>query len=333
VKQTQTDLPTERESAESAGSMNQHAEPHRNGKPASSAAKPPRSPDKKQSRAKPARKSPTLPGQLKWEAKNVPVDELIVLNADRTELDPADDKAQEKQKRFVASVKEYGVVEPLVVRWVKKLKQYSVIAGRRRLEAAKEAGLSVVPCRVLVSECDDVQEAEISIIENLEREDLTPYEWAVKFQALTNATGKKMAAAKVYDVAKGTVSEHLRLLDDDVIKFLTSKQFMDLKRGKLSAKAVSRNVRKLENARENGTYDATLAEIKDAMNGGKTKEFHTYKKFTFPDADAELTFQTKGRSTEAPEVRVLIESLRRWLHKLEMQSSAAKASVVTSAGV
>jgi ParB/RepB/Spo0J family partition protein len=294
------------------------AEPHSNGKASSSAAKPPpKGKGTKRQKPKPARKTATVAGQLRWEANSIPPGDLIVEKEDRTEPDPTDEKAQEKKKRLLGSISAYGIVEPIVVRRHRKAKKYVVIAGRRRLRAALELGLKDVPCRVLVSDCDDVQETEISMLENAEREGLTPYEWALKFKALSDATGEKTAATTVYDVTKGTISEDLLLLDDEVHQFLDPQQFQLLQRGQISAKVVSRNVRKLKKVQGKPAYEATLAATKAAMNGAKTKEFHTYKDFTFDDEFTGLSLQTKGRVEKAPSTRDLVESLKRWVMKLE----------------
>jgi len=289
------------------------ADRHVNGKASGSAAKlPPAGTGKKRPKAKVARKTPAGADGPRWEAKSIPTSDLIVVKEDRQEPDPTDAKAQEKEKRFLGSIRAYGIVEPLVVRRDRKSRKYVVIAGRRRLRAARKLGLKEVPCRVLISECDDVQEAEISIIENAEREGLTPYEWALKFKALSEATGEKTAATKVYDVTKGTVSEYLLLLDEEVHKFLTPERFALLQRGQVSAKVVARNVRKLKDAQEEGTYEATLAAIKAAK-----PKAQQYKAFTYDDSGTHLSFQTKGQAEAAPTTQQVIDALGRWREKLE----------------
>jgi ParB family transcriptional regulator, chromosome partitioning protein len=79
----------------------------------------------------------------------------------------------EKQAQLVASVKEYGILEPLLVRPLQD-GEFELVAGERRLRAAKEAGLIEVP--VVAQELSDQQALQISLIENLQREDLNPIE-------------------------------------------------------------------------------------------------------------------------------------------------------------
>ena len=78
------------------------------------------------------------------------------------------------QKQLVASIKQSGIISPIVVR--KQGKGYEIIAGERRWRAAQAAGLKDVP--IVVREASDMEAAEISLIENLQRQDLNPLEEA-----------------------------------------------------------------------------------------------------------------------------------------------------------
>lgn len=79
----------------------------------------------------------------------------------------------EKLAQLVQSVKEFGILEPLLVRPLPNGK-YELIAGERRLRAAKEAGLKEVP--IVSRELDDQQALQVALMENLQREDLNPVE-------------------------------------------------------------------------------------------------------------------------------------------------------------
>jgi ParB family transcriptional regulator, chromosome partitioning protein len=79
----------------------------------------------------------------------------------------------EKQAQLVASVRQYGVLEPLLVRPLHD-GEFELVAGERRLRAAKEAGLTEVP--VISRELDNKEALQVSLIENLQREDLNPVE-------------------------------------------------------------------------------------------------------------------------------------------------------------
>jgi ParB family chromosome partitioning protein len=79
----------------------------------------------------------------------------------------------EKLAQLVASVKEHGILEPLLVRPLHD-DEYELIAGERRLRAAKEVGLQEVP--IVSRELDDKQALQVALMENLQREDLNPVE-------------------------------------------------------------------------------------------------------------------------------------------------------------
>lgn len=87
---------------------------------------------------------------------------------------------QESLQELAESLKEHGVLQPILVR--EKDDGYELIAGERRWRAAKLAGLPTIPA--VVRKLDDLQVAEISLIENLQREDLTPVEEAQAYRLM-----------------------------------------------------------------------------------------------------------------------------------------------------
>lgn len=90
---------------------------------------------------------------------------------------------EEKIEELAASIRTHGVLQPLVVR--KAEKGYELIAGERRLRAGKAAGLKKLP--VIVMEADDGLVAELGLIENLQREDLSPLEEAEAFRHMMDS--------------------------------------------------------------------------------------------------------------------------------------------------
>ncbi|WP_099158978.1 ParB/RepB/Spo0J family partition protein [Virgibacillus ndiopensis] len=80
------------------------------------------------------------------------------------------------------SILQYGIIQPLIVR--KSIKGYEIVVGERRFRAAKEAGLETVP--VVVKELSDEKMMELALLENLQREDLTPIEEAHAYANLMN---------------------------------------------------------------------------------------------------------------------------------------------------
>jgi ParB family transcriptional regulator, chromosome partitioning protein len=86
---------------------------------------------------------------------------------------------------LVASVKEQGIIEPIVVR--QRGSRFQIVAGERRYQAAVRAGLEELP--VVIRDVDDVGILEIALVENLQRKDLTPFEEAEALQALCQQAG------------------------------------------------------------------------------------------------------------------------------------------------
>jgi len=106
------------------------------------------------------------------------------------------------------SIKEHGIIQPLIVRPLGD--KYEIIAGERRYKAASIAGLYNVP--VIVLEKDDNESAELAIIENIQRKDLTPIEEAKSYQKLLNRGLTQEEIAKKLGIAQPTVANKLRLL-------------------------------------------------------------------------------------------------------------------------
>ena len=88
-------------------------------------------------------------------------------------------------EELASSIKAQGVIQPLIVR--KNGKEYELVAGERRLKAATMAGLKEVPVRVIEND-DPAEIAEIKLVENIQRKDMTPYEEGQAFSAYLKAT-------------------------------------------------------------------------------------------------------------------------------------------------
>ncbi len=110
---------------------------------------------------------------------------------------------------LVHSIKEKGVIQPILIR--KVAAGYELVAGERRLRAAREAGLETIPA--VVRNITEGEALEMAIIENVQREDLNPIEVAEAFAALGNDFGlsQEEIAAKV-GKERPTVANYLRLL-------------------------------------------------------------------------------------------------------------------------
>ncbi len=114
-----------------------------------------------------------------------------------------------EQKKLVDSIREKGVIQPIVVRRLER--GYEIIAGERRWRAAQSAGLQEVP--IVVRDAADADMAEISLIENLQREDLNPLEEAEAYSTLMDRFGMSQdsLSARV-GRDRSTIANTLRLL-------------------------------------------------------------------------------------------------------------------------
>jgi ParB family chromosome partitioning protein len=114
-----------------------------------------------------------------------------------------------EQKRLVASIKKNGIIQPIVVR--RSDSGYEIIAGERRWRAAQEAGLKEVP--VVIREAPDAAAAELSLLENLLRENLNPVEEAEAYQTLINqfSLSQEELSSRV-GKDRSTIANTLRLL-------------------------------------------------------------------------------------------------------------------------
>lgn len=112
-------------------------------------------------------------------------------------------------QELAASIREVGILQPLVVRATEE--GFELIAGERRLRAAKEAGLDRVP--VLIRQAHEGESMELALVENLQREDLNPLETAAAYQALMESFGlsRDQLAARL-GKSRAAVTNTLRLV-------------------------------------------------------------------------------------------------------------------------
>lgn len=111
---------------------------------------------------------------------------------------------------LASSIKEHGVLQPLLVR--KDKKGYQIIAGERRYQASKIAGIKEVP--VIVKDVDDTEVLALALIENLQRSDLNPIEEARGYKQLIEASGMTQdALSKAVSKSRSAITNALRLLD------------------------------------------------------------------------------------------------------------------------
>jgi ParB family chromosome partitioning protein len=125
-------------------------------------------------------------------------------------LQPRKDFARDALTELVESIRQHGIIQPLVVRLVAG--KHELIAGERRWRAAQEAGLMQAP--VITRVATDLEVLELSLIENLQRADLNPIEEAQAYARLSNEFGMRQEdIAQKVGRSRAAVANSMRLLD------------------------------------------------------------------------------------------------------------------------
>ena len=134
-----------------------------------------------------------------------------------TEIEP--NKGQPRKQfdsesldELAESIKRYGVIQPIIVS--KQDEYYEIIAGERRWRAAKRAGLEEMPC--IVRDDDERKKREISLIENIQREDLNPIEKARSFKELMEEYSlTQMQMSEIIGISRSAIANTIRILNLD----------------------------------------------------------------------------------------------------------------------
>lgn len=152
------------------------------------------------------------------------IQEIPVNQIDANPNQPRKAFNEETLKKLEQSIKKYGVVQPVIVR-KKDNGNYELIAGERRLRAAKNAQLEKIP--VVIKEYDNRESAEIALIENLQREDLNPIEEGKAYESIIkkyDLTQEEMS--QIAGKSRSYITNTLRLLTfpDAIQKLLQSKK-------------------------------------------------------------------------------------------------------------
>ena len=144
-----------------------------------------------------------------FEEQETGIREIPVSEIDRNPQQPRRSFDEESLKGLSESIRESGVLNPLLV--IQTGKRYRLVAGERRLRASLMAGLQTVPC--IVRDFSRQQEMEAALVENLQREDLNPIEEAEGIRALMDECGyTQEQAAERLGKSRPAIANSLRLL-------------------------------------------------------------------------------------------------------------------------
>ena len=162
-------------------------------------------------------------------SKKIETNKVLIKDLTRNKFQPRRQFAKESLEELTNSIKEQGVIQPIVVRPNKSSEgKYEIIAGERRWLAAQNAGLHEIP--VVILNVDDVKSLEFAIIENVQRQDLNPIEEARGYQRLVedfNYNQEKLS--KFIGKSRSYIANSLRLLS------LPQEVHLMVEQGNLSA--------------------------------------------------------------------------------------------------
>lgn len=153
---------------------------------------------------------------------NVPEEEQVkenelVKSLKLTQIEPNPDQArrifdEEALEELADSIKRYGVIQPIIV--TKKGNYYQIIAGERRWRASKKAGITEIPA--IIRDDDEKKNREISLIENIQREDLNPIEKARGLRTLLDEYGMtQQELADTIGKSRSSIANSVRILNLD----------------------------------------------------------------------------------------------------------------------
>lgn len=221
-----------------------------------------------------------------------------------SERQPRKDFPEEKMRELVASIEEKGVIQPVIIR--RSESGFDLIAGERRLRAARMLGFESIPS--VVRDASDEDAYEISLIENIQRQDLNPIEEANGYKQLMDAYDLKQDdVARKVGKDRATVANSLRLLK------LPGEIQKSLERGVLSVGHAKAILACKERSKMMELYRAIL---KKGLSVRETERLAS---------KTESKKKTRSETQEEPHVRACADELQRKLRtKVKIQMHGTK---------
>ena len=229
----------------------------------------------------------------KEEEEKLQDGEELVRSIKIIEIEPNRDQPRkifdnESLEELAASIKKYGVIQPIIVN--KRDDYFEIVAGERRWRAAKKAGLTEMPC--IVRDNDERKNREIALIENIQREDLNPIDKARGFRLLLDEYGMtQQELSDTIGISRSALANTVRILNLDprVIKLAeegkiteghcrslmaiqdSEKQYQAalkiVEKGE-SVRDIEQNVKNQKKAQKiDPKYDAIFRDIEDSFQG------------------------------------------------------------------
>ncbi|MBM3137360.1 MAG: ParB/RepB/Spo0J family partition protein [Chloroflexi bacterium] len=233
-----------------------------------------------------------IPGDTTQEpsggTNQIPIDQIRP-NPSQPRMEMSDEGLQD----LAASIREHGIIQPLILTRDNGENHFTLIAGERRLRAAKIAGLESVPA--IIREASEQERLELALIENIQRENLTPLESAEAYQRLNDEFGlhQEQIAERV-GKSRVAVTNTIRLLK------LPDEAKKALNEGKIS-EGHARALLGLSTAQAQSAALQTI--VKNELNVRQAEELVRKLSGIKPQTD-------NPKATKSPEVRSVEEKLR-----------------------
>ena len=138
------------------------------------------------------------------QVQNLPLEDVLP-----NRFQPRIKFSEESIEELANSIREHGVIQPIVVRRIGD--KYEIIAGERRYKASQLAGKDTIPA--IITNLDDNDSAEIALLENIQRENLTPIEEAISYKKILDMGYTQEALAKKIGNKQSTIANKVRLLN------------------------------------------------------------------------------------------------------------------------
>jgi len=202
---------------------------------------------------------------------------------------PRQDFDQEKMDELKESIKAHGIIQPIIVR--ESTEGYEIVAGERRLKAAKEIGMKKVP--VIIRQFNNLKTFEIALVENIQREDLNPIDQAFAFKRLVDEfklTHQELA--EMTGKSRTFISNIVRLLNlDDWVKEIVATGKISLGHAKVLLGLDDRQLQQ-EFGKKIIEQGLSVRELERTVNRWmkKNKKISVQRKAVqnFPDLEKEL---------------------------------------------
>ncbi len=194
---------------------------------------------------------------------------------------------REQLQALAASISEHGIIQPIIVVEGKN-GYYDIIAGERRWRAAKIAGLSEIPA--IVRTYDELQIAEVSLIENLQREDLNPIEEALGYKTLMEKFGMTQdAVSERVGKSRSNIANMLRLLSlEEEIKDMLTQHKLSMGHAR-ALLAISPGPQRISAAKKIAEEGFNVRQVEELAKGKKTKKKQVEKQSSYPDVERVLS--------------------------------------------